>query len=171
MSVVTSSLRVNNGSSQNPAVTVGSVTPQANNVAYNCSLANGTAADQCNLQYINTLALVASTPQALNLQSLTDVYGNSLSFSKIRQIIINMKSTTDGQTLTLGYGTTTANAWTSLVSNPGTITLQAATTNNNAVFVLTAPNTTGWAVGSSNRLLQFDPGSATFNVDVLIWGA
>lgn len=132
---------------------------------------SGTAADQADLKYTKTLTFVASTPQALDLTSLTDVYGGTVNFKRVKSISIKFKDTTDGHTLLLGYATTTANAWTSLISNPGQITLQASTASNDAFFAVTAPNTTGWVVGSTNKLFNMDPGSNAFSVDIEIVGA
>lgn len=130
----------------------------------------GSGADQIALKYSAKLTLSAA-PLVLNLQALTDVFGAALSFSLVRSITIVNESTTNGQTVLMGYSTTTANAWVSLVSNPGQITIEPSTAANQGFFAMTAPNTTGWAVGASNRMLQLDPGANTIVVDVEITGA
>jgi hypothetical protein len=57
------------------------------------------------------------------------------------------------------------------LSNPGTITIEPSTTSNAGAWIQTAPNTTGWAVSSSSKLIQLDPGANTITVDVEIVGA
>lgn len=132
------------------------------------------AADQVDLKYTATLTFVTATPQVLNLQALTDVVGAAINFARVRSITIKMRGPVDGQVLKLGYSGVTSNAWTSLVTNPGQILLQAfATANNDCVFVITAPGAAGYVVGSTNRLLQLDPGtfaSGTFTIDIEITG-
>lgn len=140
--------------------------------APNGSAAAG-AADGVDLKYTATLTFTTATPQVLNLKSLTDVLGGAIVFARVRSITLKMHAPTDGNTLTLGYATLTTNAWTSLVSNPGQLVLQACPTATNDAFVtLVAPNTTGWVVGTSNRLLNLDPGSftGTYTVDIEING-
>lgn len=171
MSNVTGTLKVNTSSAQTPTNLPGSITPLTINQAISSNYGNGTTADNVDLRYCATLTFVSGTPQALDLTNLTDTSGASLSFARIRRITIIPSMTTDGQTLKLGYSTTTANAWTSLITNPGQLTLQAATANNGAGLVLLAPNTTGWVVGASNKLLNLDPGSAAFSAAIEILGA
>ena len=136
-----------------------------------CS-ASGTAADQYDTAYYGLLSLTGTTPQALDLKALTDIYGNAISFAHVVEIAVFPVGVADGDTLTLGYSGTTAGAWTALLSNPGTITLYAAPTakKNSPMFVATAPNATAWAVtASTNHLLEFTP-SATMTVMVMILG-
>lgn len=141
------------------------------NLPYSCTFTNGTAANQINLYHVKTYTLAAGVT-GINLfdGSLLDPYGAACAFRKVKRFRVQPLTTTDAQTTILGYGTTTSNAWTGFLSNPGTITLQAASSVNNAWFDMECPNTTGWAVSTSNKLFQFDPGANTFNINVEIWG-
>ncbi len=170
MATCSQSINVRVTSSFTPTGLPGVIQPLATDQTYRVNLNSGVGADNIDLMYSTTLNLVASTPQAINLKSLLAPDGTAVAFVRIRSIVIVMKGTTDGMTLKLGYATTTANSWTALVSNPGTITLPASSASNMATLILTAPNTTGWTVGTSNRLLQFDPGADTFSVDVTFEG-
>lgn len=131
--------------------------------------ASGTAADQADLKYTSSFTL-AATPTILNLKSLLDIFGGAIVLVKVRSITIVNKATTDAFVLLMGYATTTSNAWTSLVTNPGQITIAPSTATNNGMFAMTAPNTTGWAVGTSNRLLNLDPGANSIPIDIEIVG-
>lgn len=169
MATVNQSIQVITSNSITPANLPGNV-PYTFPENFKLNLSPGTTADSANLIYSATIAFTAA-PQVLDLTALTDPTGGAVNFARVRSIWIKVKSTTDGTTLKLGYGATTTNAWTSLVSNPGQIFLQASTANNDSMFVLSAPNTTGWAVSSTNKLLQLDPGAATFSADITIVGA
>lgn len=130
---------------------------------------SGTAADQADLKFTATLLLAAS-PTVLDLTSLTDIYGGSVNFKRVRSITIVNKAATDGFTVKFGYSTTTSNAWTGIVTNPGQITINPSTAANNGIFVMTSPTATGWAVTSTNKLLNLDPGANTVAVDIEIVG-
>lgn len=171
MANVTGSMKVTTSSTQTPTGLPGTVTPLTINQTFNSTFQNGTAADLVDQRYIATLTFVASTPQALDLTSLLDSSGGAVNFARVRRLSIKFKDATDGQTLKIGYASTTANAWTSLLSNPGQLTLQPSTAANDGFIVLSAPNTTGWVVSNTNKLLNLDPGTSAFSIDIEILGA
>lgn len=176
MAVVSGTTQLTSNDQQTPSgVPIPSGQSAANPLAYQLNARsqynNGTALDLIDLIYFATLTFVASTPQVLDLTSLTDPFGGAINFKRVKKIVIKPHGLADAVTLTLGYGTTTTNAWTGLFSNPGTIALQAAPTpTNDAFLAVNAPNATGYLVGSSSKLLKLDPGSAAFTVDIEIAG-
>lgn len=131
----------------------------------------GTAgtADNADRKYSKTLTLSA-TPTVIDLTSFPDIFGNTTSMARVRRVYILNKSTTDGQVVLLGYATTTTNAWTGLVTNPGQLTVSPSSAANSGWFEYVAPNTTGLVVTSSNKLLQLDPVANTIICDVEIIG-
>ena len=141
------------------------------NFSFNTS---GTGDDKNNLYAATTLSMVAGVPQTVNFQALTDPYGVTAAFTNIHWIAIKNQSTTDRQTLTIGYpvsGGAQANAWSGFVSNPGQIIVYPSTSNNDGVLVVTAPTDRGLPVGGDDGyLLQFDSGIYSFNVDLQIAG-
>lgn len=141
------------------------------NLAAAVNFANATAADGVDLIYTNTLSFSASTPQTLNLQSLTDVLGGSVVFARVRLFVIQPLGTTDAATLTLSPNA--SNGWTSLIGASSTLTLRMATSTNalGAFSFFAAPSTTGWAVGSSNKALDLTPSAHSFNCNIVIAGA
>jgi hypothetical protein len=170
---VTGSININTTFNQPITGIPGSSVPSISNqqsIKVQFSNTSGSGANQVNLKHSKTYVLAAA-PLDLDLTSLTDVVGNAVTFAKIRSISVVNKSTTDGQVVVVGYATTTSNAWTGLLSNPGTITIEPSTTSNAGAWIQTAPNTTGWAVSSSSKLIQLDPGANTITVDVEIVGA
>jgi hypothetical protein len=126
-------------------------------------------ADNADLAYVKTLTLSA-TPTALDLTNLTDPYGNGITFARIRSIYLKNRSTINGQTVAVGFASTTSNSWVGPISNPGQITIQPSTSTNDGVLYLTAPNTSGWAVSSTSKLLNLDPGSYSITIDLILLG-
>ncbi len=173
---VTSGGTYTDGTQETTTGLPGSVTPVAVNQTFRNNFANGTAADQASKVYAATLAFSASTPIILNLfdsssgVQVTDMYGAAFAFAAVKKFYIKFRSTTDGQVLKVGYSGSTANAWTGIVSNPGQIFLQPSTSTNDGGILMVAPNTTGWAVATGSKLLNLDPGSAAFSVDILLVG-
>jgi hypothetical protein len=169
MANATQNIQVNTVQSITPTGLPGTVSALSQAQAFAFAPAAGTAADQINELSVQTLSFSAA-PQVIDLTQLIDLTGNSWAAARIDSIIVNVRSVTDGQYLLMGYTTTTTHAWTSMISNPGQMTLQPATANNKGVFLATAPNTTGWVVSSTNKLLNLDPGPSTFLADVIITG-
>ncbi len=124
------------------------------------------SADNVDKKYSADLTL-SSTPTIIDLNALFDPFGASFSFAKVRSILIRNRSTTSGQTITLGYATTTTNAWTSLFT--GQIVIQPSTATNQGLFVMLSPND-GWAVSSTNKLLSL-VGSTTIQATIEIMGS
>lgn len=134
----------------------------------------GTGAGQCDTIYARTLSLAVSTPQVINLQSFTDILGNTgVSLARVRFLAWRNQATTDGWVVKLGTGTTpwdglavagaAVNAYPSF--NPGT------GTNFDGFCIWTAPNTTGAVVGGSTNNLKVDPGAHAILLDLIIAGA
>lgn len=169
MATVTGSISTQTLMQQTSSTVPGTVTPLSNSQSLKCTLStSGTAADQVDLKYSTTLTFSASTAQTLDLTSLTDVYGGAINFARVRTITIKMKSTTDGATLTIGNAA--SNAWAAILGATGTLIMQASTSTNDSMLVLTAPNTTGWATSGSSKSLKLLPSAHAFSVDIEITG-
>jgi hypothetical protein len=168
---VTGSIALNSQFSQGTTNVPGNNLVQlSNNQAVKfATTASGTAADQVDLKYSRTITLAAA-PTALDLRSLTDVFGGAVAFARVKSVQIVNKSSTDGYTVTVGYSTTTSNAWVGFLSNPGTFVVGPSTASNAGFFAITSPNATGWPVSSSSKLLNLDPGANTVVVDIEITG-
>jgi hypothetical protein len=140
---------------------------QTNNTSQ-FNAASGTGADQASKKYAKTLSL-AATPTVLDLTSLVDAEGNAISFAAVRWIKVTNLSTT--HTFLVGYATTTTNAWVSFLSNPGQLVVPVATAANQSVLGAMSPGSAGFAVSSSNKLLQLDPGANTISITIEIVGS
>ncbi len=125
--------------------------------------------DQCNLVHCKTYTLAASTPQTINLQSLLDIFGNSVDLARVRFIAIRNNSQVDGQVLQAGGAGT--DPWVGLCSSgTATVPIYPSTANNDGFAIFQMPNSTGAAVGPTNCNLELNPGSNAYTVDVLIAG-
>ena len=131
---------------------------------------SGTTLDKCNLIYAATINLAASTPQNLDLTNLTDLVGATANFARVRFFAIRNNSTTDSDLLTLFANGT--NDWVGLNSGAASATtpIYPSTATNNGFAIFQMPNTTGAAVGSSNKIIKINPGSLAKTVDILIAG-
>jgi hypothetical protein len=136
------------------------------NFTFNTS---GTLADQCDLEHSKIYSFVASTPQTIDLTTVTDVLGGTAAFARIRFMTFKMKSTTDAATLIIGNAATTA--WSAALGATGTLTLRGSTATNDGGFALWSPNTTGYVVDSTHKSLLMTPSAHAFDVEVYIFGA
>lgn len=144
--------------------------PLTSNQPVGWNIVPGTGAiNKADNRYSKVFSFTAAA-QTIDLTALNDPFGVAITVSRVKEILITNLSTVDANVLTLGYATTTANAWTAFLSCPGTITIQPSTANNQGCFLILAPNLTAWPVDATHKLLKLDPGSATFqaNVEILV---
>lgn len=130
------------------------------------TVTSGTGADQADLKYSTKRTLAISTPLVLDLTSLTDAQGVAIAPARLKALTVVNRSTTPGQVLKLGYSATTANAFTGFVTNPGQVTVRPSTTSSPGFVTITAPDATGFLIGSTNKLLQIDPGANAILVEI-----
>lgn len=131
---------------------------------------SGTGSDQNTLYAAKTIHM-AGSPQTIDLTTLTDPYGTVCGFTNIHWIAVKHLGTTDLTPLLVGWDTVQAGAHTGLVSNPGQLFVYPSTSANGGFTIFAAPNQTGAPVGGIyGTLLQFDPQSQTFDVDLQVAG-
>jgi hypothetical protein len=128
---------------------------------------NGTGAGAINLIYAKQIALVASTPQTLDLTTLTDLSGATVSFARIRELVVQVVTTTAGFNVTLGNAAATSFA--AFWGAAGTDTVFAG-----AIRYFTDPTSVGVGVGAvtsgTSKSLKLDPGSNNVTINLLIAG-
>jgi hypothetical protein len=168
MAVVTGATQIVSGFNQ--AVTSGVVTAQTltASISPSSQYTNGTGAGQVDLIYAKQLVFVASTPQTLDLQALTDLSGASINFARVREIVLQVVTTTAGFNVTLGAAA--ANPWAAIWGTTGTHVVFAGST-----FYFRDPSTVGAATGAvtsgTSKNLKIDPGSNALTINLLIAGA
>jgi len=97
---------------KNTADTDGPVVRDFNSLAISDKLLNGTGLDQNDIVWHDVRTLSASSSEDLDMAgTLTDAFGNTVTFSKIKGIVLNNQTTTAGCILEAGGGSNDFNAW------------------------------------------------------------
>lgn len=128
------------------------------------SMPTGTTSGKADLLFSDTRTLAASTAEALDLAGgLTDVFGNTLTFVKIKAIYISAATGNGGN---IAVGGSASNAFVGPFANTSDIM------NIAAGAYIEIVNPTGWAVtASTGDLLQIendDSGAgATYTVQII----
>jgi hypothetical protein len=130
------------------------------------SFAHGTAANQADRAWSDRRTLAASASESLDLAaSLTDVFGATITFARIRALLIEAASTNSNNVVVGGAASNAFVNWVSdatdkLVVRPG------------GAFLLVAPDTTGYAVtattGDLRQVANSGAGSSvTFDITIV----
>ena len=127
---------------------------------------SGTGADKVDGIATLLLPLVASTPQVINLQALTDPLGLALTVTKVRFIVIKNLSVTDGQILVVGGAG--VGEFNGFLSSGATLAVYPSSLGNDGFVLFSAPSGTGYPVSGTSHLLKLDPGAFSFSAAVLI---
>lgn len=123
----------------------------------------GTGNGQCNLLWGKTITLTGSSPQTLDLRSLTGPFGQVVTFSRVKVLYVRSQSTTYTHTVTVG------NASTNIWSAPWSSTTVTETTYGSSPMIKTNLGA-GWTADATNRNLKLDPGANTQTVEVFVVG-
>lgn len=128
---------------------------------------NGTGAGAINLIFAKQIALVASTPQTLDLTTLTDLSGAAVNFARIRELVVQVVTATSGFNVILGNAAATAFA--AFWGATGTDTVFAG-----SIRYFTDPTSVGVGIGAvtsgTSKSLKLDPGSNNVTINLLIAG-
>ena len=138
----------------------------SNTINYRDSLANGTGANAAEHVYSvrATLTDAANTDYDLS-GSLTDAFGNTLSFTVVRGIFLRNRNTASGENLVLGGGT---NAFDTFFSATG----DSIILGPNAMFCLWNPSDTSYAVtAGTGDILRVTASGGNITYDLVIVGA
>ncbi|MES0444980.1 MAG: hypothetical protein ABUJ92_00405 [Desulfobacterales bacterium] len=128
---------------------------------------NGTGANQVNNQFHDQRTLAVSTAEELDLAgSLLDAFGNTITFTKIKGIIVYAAAANTNDVRIGGSAANGFNSWVGAVGDyvkvkPG------------GLFLLTAPDATGLAVtaGTGDLLtLENDSSGTAVTYDIVLLG-
>lgn len=137
--------------------------------SYKLDLTDGTGAAQANQQWHASRTLTAGTSETLDLSgSLTDAFGTTVAFARIKAILIKNTSANAAGVLTVGGA----------ASNPWYAPFGAATDTvkirPGGVLLLACDDATGYAVtaGTGDRLqLANGDGSNSLTYEIVVVGA
>jgi len=133
----------------------------------NPAFANGTGANQANMVFADTRTLAASTSESLDLSGvLTNAFGASILFTKIKGIIIAAAAANTNNVL---VGGAASNAFINWVGDATDI----ITVRPGGLFCLMAPDATAYAVtAGTGDLLKINNSSSGTGVtyDVILIG-
>lgn len=134
------------------------------------SLANGTAAGQADKLFADSRTLAASATEDLDLSGvLTDPLGNTLTFAKVKGLLIAADA---GNTNNVIVGAAGVNPWVGLLNATGTVTLRPGAA---ALFVAGAADATAYVAASPADLIKVANSGAgstvTYHVVIIGTGA
>lgn len=167
MAVVTGNSQITLGLNQ--SVTTGLVKAQTLPAALTLSsnYTNGTGANQIDLLYAKQLTFVASTPQTLDLAAIVDLSGATVNMARVREILLQIVTTTVDFNLTLGAAA--SNPWAAIWGTTGTHVVMAGST-----LSISDPTTVGSGKGfvtsGTSKALKLDPGSNVIVCNLIIAG-
>jgi len=147
--------------------TTNTIGPAKDNVNTSVSIAwtDGSGANQANKQWSKTATLTA-TSATFDLSSLTGTFG-TVTFTKIKALILINTSTTDGAMLTVGNAA--SNVW-SAPFGGSTQTVKVGPGSCLILSAMTAQSSGPWTVDSSNKNLKIDAGAATITYKLILIG-
>lgn len=122
---------------------------------------NGTGTDQAN-EFWSDQRTVTGAAETLNFVTgtLTNVFGDTITLSKLKGLLIVNTSITSGEDLTLTGDMLTA----------GIGTMTSITLTPGGYFLITAP-TDGYTIATTGSdELTIDPGSDTITYKIVVWG-
>lgn len=165
---------VNRNTAFNQTATIGLNTAQSVNqtLTQAFSYGNGTGVGQVDTLHAKNYTL-SGAATTIDLTSLTDPAGNSISFARVREIIITSTDTTATHTVKVSSGAANPVAWLPPAANA--LVLQPQGTGSAPGRIeLSDPNGTGagngYVVDSTHKTITFDPGAFTTTINVIICG-
>lgn len=147
--------------------TANTIGPAKDNVNTSQSITwtDGSGASQANKQWSKTATLTA-TSATFDLSGLTGTFG-TVTFTKIKALVLINTSTTDGAMLTVGNAA--SNVWAAPFGG-STQTVKVGPGSCLILSAMTAQSTGAWTVDSSNKNLKIDAGSATITYKLILIG-
>lgn len=120
------------------------------------TLLNGTGSDQANQVWADSNTILAgATNQIDTVGTLVDIYGTTISFTKIKGIILKNTSTT-ASVLALGGGTDGAgtNAFDTWITSAAADGSERPLVRPGGVFMLYTPDSTAYAASAGSDILS-----------------
>ena len=136
-------------------------------LSYTDSLTDGTSADQCKMVWHDQGTIASGGSAAIDVAgSLTDAFGNSAVFTKIKGIMLLNKGVASGSSFTETSGE-------NIITSTSTLTSasHAAPLEPGGVMLFTSPKVGGTVTASSADTITLSrAGSSTVTYQIVIWG-
>jgi hypothetical protein len=131
------------------------------------ALANGTGSGYANYAYQDQLTINASSSTTLDLRALTDEFGVSRTFTKVKVLAIRLNASSD-TSATLNVGAAATNIFSAFLADDTDI----VKVRYQGWFVVAAKDATAFTVDATNKDLKIANNSASnsVTVDVVIVG-
>lgn len=126
----------------------------------------GTASGQCDTLFAKQYTL-SGTTTTIDLTSLTDPAGNSITFARVREFIVQNTATTAGYDVKVEAGA--SNGWGPLPPSTNPLYCRYGSVVRVSDKLSTGSGN-GNVVTSTSKTVTFDPGSNTVTINVLIVG-
>lgn len=135
-----------------------------NALNYVRDLTNGTGLNQCDLLFYERHTLLAAGSRVYNFDGTeTNRRGESLTFVRVKAIVVANLTETDGLSLTVGGGTEPLANWI-------TVTTAGVIVAPGGCLKLINPSATGYGVTSSNDRLRVLANAGTTTYDIVLLG-
>lgn len=132
---------------------------------YKWTTTNGTGTDQADQLWHDTRTLAAGATDNLDLAGgVTNAFGTTMTFAKVKGVFIKNNSTTSGEYFTVGNATAPVQLWFGATTGTELLQHDACTLHVN--------NKSGWTVtaATGDTLKIVNSGTASNTYDIIIWG-
>ena len=129
------------------------------------TLSNGADSDQADLAWWETRTVSNGSPDTLDLAGgLTDAFGQTLSFARLKGMLLHNKSGTAGEVLAVGGDTAAVVGWVGAADD-------VVRVGPNGILLLWNPSAAGYPVtGGSADVLQVAAEAGTIEYDIVLLG-
>lgn len=125
------------------------------------ALTNGTGSGSANFAYQDQLTISASSSSTVDLNALTDEFGNAIAPSKVKLLAIRLYSSSD-TAASLNIGGAASNTFSAIVANANDIVV----CRYQGWIVFACTDSTGYAVDATHKDLKILNNSSTQSVVV-----
>lgn len=148
------------------SVDLANATKNASVITWKDSLSNGTAVDNADLLWFDERSLSSGANETLDLHgSLTNVFGTTVSFARVKLLALRLTTTTTGCSLTVG------NAASNQFSSHLGGTTQTFVVRGGGWAIFYTPDATAYAAGSSADQLKLTASAHAITYQIVVIGA
>ena len=160
--------RLTGSYSYSKTTTLGGPVANSDSYSYSVTYTHGTGAGAAQYIYADLLSIAASGTTSLDLNAvagtpLTDVFGDDITFAKVKLIYINLTTTTAAASITVGGNANGLINWVGAANDKIRI-------RNDGAFFLACKDATGYAVtAATGDILDITNESSTLAASVIVY--